>query len=299
MREGLAWRADPLQRGEHKAGDPQAQSIRARQHQVVDLSGVTEHGMDSYKTRLVGTKFVIVRIVAIISVVEFLIMLTLEYLPSGVGRYGEAIIDIALLSLLSSPLIYAWVVRPFVEERDVALAQWSRLAFTDPLTQLGNRRLLLDHLQKSISSSVRHKVHAALLLLDLDGFKPVNDACGHEAGDIVLIEIAKRLQAFTRSEDVAARLGGDEFVVLIDRVDADPQQAQEKILRIARKLIDVISRPVVFNGQSLTVGASIGVRLIGGESIDPETAIAQADIALYEAKKAGRGGTVFFQDFRE
>ncbi|MEX8520719.1 MAG: diguanylate cyclase [Leptothrix sp. (in: b-proteobacteria)] len=244
---------------------------------------------------LISKRQVIARIVTIITLVEFLIMLGLQYIPHDAGVCVDALIDISLLSLCSAPLIYLWVVRPFVDARDDALERWSRLAFTDPLTQLGNRRLLLTHLQKAISSGLRHKMRGALLLIDLDGFKPVNDKYGHEAGDAVLIEVAKRLQTFTRSEDVAVRLGGDEFVLLIDHVDADPQIVRDKVQRIADKLIALVSQPVLFQERSFSVSASIGVRVFGSEGLDPDLAIAQADQALYRAKNAGRSCTEFFQ----
>jgi diguanylate cyclase (GGDEF)-like protein len=110
----------------------------------------------------------------------------------------------------------------------------------------------------------------------------------------VLVEIAERLRSAVRSEDVVGRLWGDEFVFLIDRLGADERTAHEKALRIADKLIDMINRPIDFNGKKLHVGASIGIRLLGFEELDAETAIGEADIAMYRAKETGRGRAVFF-----
>jgi diguanylate cyclase (GGDEF)-like protein len=144
-----------------------------------------------------------------------------------------------------------------------------------------------------ISRGRRHGSGGALLLLDLDGFKQINDNHGHEAGDQVLIEVARRLHDCTRTEDVAARLGGDEFVVLIDLPEADADSVRERVQRLADKLVSQVSQPVLWHGQRLSVGASIGVRLLGQAGLDAEQVLAQADAALYRAKRSGRGQLVF------
>jgi diguanylate cyclase (GGDEF)-like protein len=226
---------------------------------------------------------------------EFLIMLLLSAIPYEAGTFSNAVLDTVLLAVLSIPLIYLWVIKPFVIARDEALAQISHLAHVDPLTQLANRRLLSKHLEKVVASNVRHKVYGALMLLDLDRFKPINDAYGHDAGDAVLVEIAKRMQSITRSEDIVARLGGDEFVMLVSRLDVDERGAQDKALRIAKKLTDRVNNPIDFNGKTLHVGASIGIRILGLEKMNSEMAISEADIALYRAKQAGKGCVVLFE----
>jgi diguanylate cyclase (GGDEF)-like protein len=241
------------------------------------------------------TKQVIVRIVTIISSAEFLVMLLLGIIPLEVSTYSEAVLDLALLALLSTPLIYIWVINPFVTARDEALDQINHLAHTDPLTQLPNRRFLSIHLEKFIAGTIRHKLRGAVLLMDLDGFKVVNDTYGHHAGDEVLVEIAKRLRSNTRSEDVAGRLGGDEFFILIQHLDADEQIARDSELEVAEKLINVVNKPIDFNGTMLNVSASIGIRLLGFEELDTKTVIREADIAMYRAKQAGRGCAVFFE----
>lgn len=241
------------------------------------------------------TNQVIVRIAAIIAVVEFIIMLFLGFGPLALSAVSAAVFDLAVLALLSTPLVYLWVIRPFVTARDDALAQINALAHTDPLTQLPNRRLVSLHLEKFIADIVRHQVRGAVLLLDLDGFKAVNDVHGHDAGDQVLIEIAKRLQASTRAEDVAGRLGGDEFVILIHHLDADERLARDIASQVAKKLVSLVKSPIDFNGTPLTVGASIGIRLLGFEAMDTTTAMREADSALYRAKQAGKGRAVFFE----
>ncbi len=241
------------------------------------------------------TKQVVLRIAVIISSMEFLIMLVLGAIPHIANAYLEAVLDVTSLVLLSTPSIYIWVIKPFVRARDEAHAQISHLAHIDPLTQLANRRLLSKHLEKAVADIVRQKIYGALLQLDIDGFKPINDAHGHDAGDAVLVEIAKRLQIITRSEDIVSRLGGDEFVVLINHLDVDERIAHDKVSGIANKLINLVNQPFDFNGKTLHVGASIGIRLLGFEELDTETALSEADSAMYRAKQAGRGCAVFFE----
>lgn len=241
------------------------------------------------------TRQVVARIGAIVATLELLIMLLLQALLHEEYTYSEAAIDTVLLAALSIPAIYIWVIKPFVDARDGALAQIRHLALTDPLTQLANRRLLSEHLQRLIAGSIRHKDHAALLLIDLDGFKHVNDEHGHEAGDAVLVEIARRLRSATRSEDVVGRLGGDEFVILIDRLCGDERTARSRALRTAEKMIGMINKKISFKGKTLRVGASIGIRLLGFDEMDPEAALSQADAAMYRAKETGRGRAVFFE----
>ncbi len=222
-------------------------------------------------------------------------MLVLRTIPHEASTFSEAVLDVASLVVLSTPAIYMWVIKPFVNARDEAIAQVNHLAHVDPLTQLANRRLLSKHLEKAVASSVRHKDHGAVLLIDLDRFKPINDRHGHEGGDAVLVEIAERLRSIVRFEDVIGRIGGDEFVVLIHRLGADERVVREQALGIAEKLVDSVDTPFDFNGKTLPVGASIGIRLLGFEELDAETAIREADIAMYRAKQAGGGCAAFFE----
>ena len=246
--------------------------------------------------KLLSTRQVLVRIAAIVVSVELLIMLALVVAPHTDHPYWEAVLDVASLALFSTPLMYLWVIRPFVTARDEALAQINRLAHIDPLTKLANRRLLSKHLERDIAGSDRHRSYAGLLLIDLDGFKLVNDTHGHEVGDAVLVETARRLRSITRDEDVVGRLGGDEFVVLVNRLADDEQAARAKALQISKKLIELINEPVEFDGGTLHVGASVGIRLLGFGRIDTGTAMREADVALYRAKQTGRGCAVVFED---
>jgi len=238
---------------------------------------------------------VVFRLVAIILVVEFFIMLLLGTLDHAFDTITEAALDVFLLSVFTTPLIYFWVIKPFVIDREEALAEVNELAHTDALTKLPNRRLLSLHFEKFLARSIRHSIHGALLLIDLDGFKLINDDSGHDAGDAVLIGIARRLQASTRAEDVVCRLGGDEFVVLIQYPNTNAVNATEMTMKLAEKIVVIINQPIEFNGENLCVGASIGIRIVSLEQqVDAESVIKDADTAMYRAKQAGKGQAVIF-----
>lgn len=243
--------------------------------------------------KLLSTKHVIIRIAVIIALAEFMIMIAFTFIPYKLGMYVEAFLDVTLLATLSTPFIYLWVIKPYVDARNEAHDQIIHLAFTDPLTQLANRRQLLQHLERLTASCVRHKVYGALLLIDLDGFKLVNDEHGHDAGDAVLIEMAIRLISSIRSDDIACRLGGDEFVILVDHLDQDPQRAQNKAMLIAEKIINLANIPVEFKQNPLQIGSSIGICLLGFEPQESEVILRKADIAMYRAKKFGKGRATF------
>lgn len=242
-------------------------------------------------------KQIVARIATITLMVELLFMLTLEHSPllRSIDGNFMAIFNAVILVAITTPLIYFLVIKPFIIAHDEALIKISQLAYIDPLTQLANRRFLSRHLEMTVSGAVRHKIYGALLLMDLDGFKSINDLYGHDAGDAVLIAIAKRLHSITRSEDVVGRLGGDEFVVLIDHLDNDERIAHDKVSRITTKLINMVNNPIEFNGKTLHVGASIGIRLLSFQKLETGTAIGEADIAMYRAKQAGGGCAVFFE----
>jgi diguanylate cyclase (GGDEF)-like protein len=247
-------------------------------------------------SKSLSTSKVIIRIVAIISSVEYLIMLLLANIPFDTTVYTEAILDLTLLVSLSTPLIYFLVIKPFVVARDDALNHISHLAYTDPLTQLPNRRLMSIHLEKCLAGASRHKVRGAVLLMDLDGFKAINDIHGHDAGDVVLIETANRLKTHTRAEDVTGRLGGDEFIILIQHLNADEKIAHDTAYSVAEKIVNAINTPIDFNGVKLNVSASIGIRLLKPEEIDTKSIMREADAAMYHAKHAGKDRAVFFEE---
>ncbi|MDN5517309.1 MAG: GGDEF domain-containing protein, partial [Pseudomonas sp.] len=173
-----------------------------------------------------------------------------------------------------------------VTERTMALEQanqrLSELALQDPLTGLANRTALQQHLDQALARSLRRNELLAVMLIDLDGFKPVNDQHGHGFGDQVLAEIARRLRQYIRDADLPARLGGDEFVVICENV-----QSAEDAQDLAKRLLEGLDTPMYLEDRAVRVGASIGIALSRGTD-DATTLIRQADAAMYRAKAEGR-----------
>ena len=175
------------------------------------------------------------------------------------------------------------VTRDITERRE-AEEQIHQLAYYDALTNLPNRRLLLDRLNQSIVQAKRHQRAVAVMFLDLDRFKIINDTLGHDAGDELLKEVAIRLNACVRSGDTVSRQGGDEFVIVLAEV---AQQAD--VALVADKIIDTLAKPVAFNGQQLQVTTSIGIAMFPSNGTDDaQELMKKADIAMYAAKEAGR-----------
>ena len=184
-----------------------------------------------------------------------------------------------------------------ITERKRLEEQVRQLAFHDPLTHLANRRLMLEHLDQAMSASKRSHHHGALLFLDLDNFKSLNDTHGHGVGDLLLIEVAERLKACVREADTVARFGGDEFVVLLCELDTQPAEASEQAIAVAEKIRIRLSDLYVL--QAAPSGpatgtiehqctASIGVAIFRGRDESQSSVIDRADAAMYQAKKDGR-----------
>ena len=171
-----------------------------------------------------------------------------------------------------------------------------RLAFFDPLTQLPNRRLLLDRLQQLSAARARNNQMAAVLFLDLDRFKLLNDSHGHDQGDALLIQVAQRLRVCVREVDTVARLGGDEFVVALAQLGSDADMAQAGAQAVANKILRAMAQPFDLSEVTWSLSASIGVALLLDARALPEDILKQADVAMYQAKAAGRNGMQFFND---
>jgi diguanylate cyclase (GGDEF)-like protein len=170
-----------------------------------------------------------------------------------------------------------------VTERVRLEEELTRQAFYDGLTELANRALFRDRLDHALAQSVRSLRTLAVLLVDLDGFKQVNDSLGHDAGDHLLKQVAGRFATVTRPGDTLARLGGDEFALLLE--GANETMATE----VARRLLSSLSEPIEIAGRSLRLGASIGVVTNEGDGGASDSLIRDADLAMYAAKEAGRG----------
>ncbi|MGR9015148.1 MAG: EAL domain-containing protein, partial [Gammaproteobacteria bacterium] len=179
-----------------------------------------------------------------------------------------------------------------ITARKVAEEQIKNLAFYDPLTQLPNRRLLQERLKHGIDVDLREGRKLALLMLDLDRFKAVNDSLGHLAGDELLQQVAARIIAKLRAVDMVARLGGDEFVVLLEDI-SHPEDAA----RVAEEIIDDLSKPFCLNqNDNVQIGASIGISLYPQHGENAQILMEAADAALYQAKDAGRGSFAYFSE---
>ena len=172
----------------------------------------------------------------------------------------------------------------------------------DTLTNLPNRRLLDDRLSLTMASSKRTGLYGALMFLDLDNFKPLNDTHGHDAGDLLLVEVAQRLKSSVREVDTVARTGGDEFVVLITELEQDQIIASRRALAIAEKIRLILAKPYVLEMQHNKEAASkvehhctasIGVVIFSGDAASKEEVLKRADNAMYQAKEAGRNRIQF------
>ncbi len=168
------------------------------------------------------------------------------------------------------------------------------LAFYDALTKLPNRRLLLDRFRLALSVAARSHHYGAVLFIDMDRFKTLNDTLGHDYGDLLLIEVAGRIQSCVREVDTVARLGGDEFVVLLEEVDTNAEQASQKVALIAEKIRAALAVPYQLKGQEHHSSPSIGVSLYRGNAESVDALLKYADMAMYEAKESGRNAVRFF-----
>jgi diguanylate cyclase (GGDEF)-like protein/PAS domain S-box-containing protein len=169
-----------------------------------------------------------------------------------------------------------------------------KLAFYDPLTKLPNRRLFLDRMAQSITSCERRGVCGALLFIDLDNFKTLNDTQGHDLGDKYLIQVARRLQECTSVADLVARIGGDEFVVLLGENDDDRAHGTRHAITVANKIVAAFHGGFELDGLNHVGSASVGVVVFDGKEKTADEILKRADIAMYEAKAAGRNGLALF-----
>lgn len=187
------------------------------------------------------------------------------------------------------------LVRDITKRKQVE-EQIRSLAYFDSLTQLPNRRLLMDRLNQALISSHRSQKFGAVLILDLDHFKTLNDTQGHDVGDRLLVEVAQRLNANVRQEDTVCRLGGDEFVVILEALGEDEQHAAQQAETIAEKVRNALYQPYSLNTSETRFhsATSIGLTLFRGQDASVEMLLKQADVALYQAKDAGRNLVRFF-----
>jgi len=205
------------------------------------------------------------------------------------GNVFPAEVCLTALTLSGRPTLLA-TVRD-ITDRKVAEERIQYLAYYDALTGLPNRTLLQDRLAKTLAGARRQKDKVALLFLDLDGFKNINDSLGHSVGDLLLQEIAGRLKTWGREQDTVARLGGDEFLIMLTNVKDVPDAAVA-----AERLMDAMTAEFVVQGHFLKVSCSIGISIFPEHGTDCETLIKNADAAMYNTKECGRNNFRFFTE---
>ncbi len=176
-----------------------------------------------------------------------------------------------------------------ITERTRAEARVQHLAHHDALTGLPNRTLFHDRFRQALAQAERSGSEVAILLIDLDHFKDINDTFGHDAGDFLLCRVTERLADCIRKTDTVARMGGDEFAIVLTGL-RQPADASH----VAQTIVESLSEPIAFHGQNLCVGASVGVTIYPSDDTEPDLLLRNADVALYQAKENGRGGYSFF-----
>ncbi|MDQ6991842.1 MAG: EAL domain-containing protein [Mariprofundus sp.] len=203
---------------------------------------------------------------------------------------------LSISAVKDSHNIITHYVRSYMDitERKAAEKEIEHLAFYDTLTKLPNRRLLYDRLEQALISSDRSNQYGALFFIDLDNFKRLNDTLGHNMGDLLLQQVAKRLQLSVREGDTVARLGGDEFVVLLKKLSTEKQKTAEQSEVIAEKILEALGQPYHLGSIEYISTPSIGITLFKRNDIALDELFKQADIAMYQSKKSGRNAFIFF-----
>jgi len=225
------------------------------------------------------------------------VVLQFSTLGSSLGYAMAFMSSLFLIILLATSVRLNRTIMGALEMRygrQVAEATIQRQALHDALTNLPNRRLLFDRLRQELARSQRHQHLGAIMFLDLDHFKTINDSLGHLVGDEILIAVADRLKERLRDEDVIARLGGDEYVILVSEVGNTLGEVTSRTRLFAEELLALIRNPFDIKGHTLHVTASIGIALFPLEHETPEGLLQQADMAMYQAKKEGRNSACFF-----
>ncbi len=181
-----------------------------------------------------------------------------------------------------------------LSQRKAAEEEINQLAYYDPLTRLPNRRLLMDRLQQALATSARHQRSGALLMLDLDNFKTVNETRGHDRGDALLLQVAHRLRGCVHEDDTVARQGGDEFVVVLEDLGETPEEAAARAEDVGQRILGVLREPYQIDGDAHHSSLSMGVTIYSGTRETVDELLKRADLALYQAKNAGRDTLRFY-----
>lgn len=209
-------------------------------------------------------------------------------IPEVGGAWETRVLSQALRDLVLS----LTKSRSALEESHQALARMEDIAYQDRLTALPNRRFFEQYLDVALARARESGQHLVLMYIDLDGFKPVNDRLGHDAGDEVLRHVGVRFASSMRQDDVVARIGGDEFAAVLVMPPSETHDLHETPLR----LIAAVNEPIYYNGETIRVGCSVGVALWPQDGADLPSALKNADAALYEAKRRGKNQAVVYAD---
>ena len=221
------------------------------------------------------------------TLIAILMILFLLMLILFSRRYYKNIIDVIISKL---------ILERTQKEKEISEEKIRYQAFYDHLTGLANRLTFNEHLKQQLARLARQKHFGAVLFIDLDHFKTINDSLGHHIGDSILKIFASRTSRITRKEDTIARLGGDEFVVLLSDLGDNEQEAMQKSHNIAKKIHNLMKEPIPIDENILHVSISVGITIINSQYQDINDILKHADIAMYQAKKAGRNTTCFYQE---
>jgi len=263
------------------------------QHQmfvIFVLTGLAAGGIVSYSVDLVSAVSYTIMILTPILIRLFLDESELSY---SMGISGILFLVFMLVSIrnINRNFLENITLRHEAVEREEKIKQ---LAFYDPLTNLPNRRLLIERLVHALSKSDRSGKRGALLFLDLDHFKMLNDTLGHDMGDLLLKKVGERLLRCVRESDTVARLGGDEFIVMLEDLSDVPEEAAKQVQKVADLIIETLNIPYMLNTLEHNSTPSIGVAIFGDHGNSHEELLKHADIAMYQAKKAGRNAVRHF-----
>lgn len=237
---------------------------------------------------------VVAKVLMILAIVEYGLIALLGQTLFQVDSTSSAILDVALLSGISAPITYLWVIRPFILDRHEAVTQANHLALHDSLTGLPNRRLVDIHLHQTLHDCARSHQHAALVMIDLNNFKPINENYGHEAGDHALKFVSEQINESIRKVDIAGRTGGDEFMLILMNLGATIDNASALVSQIIERTHEHIERAFQWDDHTFELSASIGVRIITPEDDLITPIVHDADIAMFEAKSDDDHKSVIF-----
>ena len=210
----------------------------------------------------------------------------------GDGREFPAELTISALDWVGSRMVVLFLRD--ITDRKIAEMEINDLAFYDPLTKLPNRRLLRERLDATLTSDAQYQTYSAILFIDLDNFKMLNDTRGHDVGDLLLMEVSSRLKSCIRTEDTVARLGGDEFVVILEYLSSDFEQAAAQAEMVGEKIRKELGQPYLINDFDHYSTPSIGISMFHSQEMTVDELLKRADAAMYQAKQAGRNAVRFF-----